>query len=339
MRRQTIRKKKKRRWWRWFGPVEQNASSLRKELPLHHSVWNEVGTWSDTSSVATAFGPNYNRFWRSKLPNTCTIGVMICNVNIYWYILNYFDIQFVIIPSESLRVDSTQWLCRARNRQVESSFHGVSEKRWLQTALVGRGLSEGCETDTKPRSQRSQRSPVKSFVPKRKCSLPQHIALPNDWLLQLYRMCWWSVESVGFELWDRWYFPSWNTQRSSSLFARENFEAGAPADDVEEGWIQQLEFFKEEVMSSLRWISEERCWKNRTLIWFELICQYLSCFSMLFVFFGFAQTSFAHGPCHRRLGVAFDAALVLFLCPQLNSTQLASAWRSSNSSEHGVPRI
>ena len=35
-------------------------------------------------------------------------------------------------------------------------------------------------------------------------------------------------------------------------FAPENFEAGAPADDVEEGWIQQLEFFKEEVMSSLR---------------------------------------------------------------------------------------
>lgn len=66
------------------------------------------------------------------------------------YLLIYFDIQFVIIPSESLRVDSTQWLCRARNRQVESSFHGVSEKRWLQTALVGRGLSEGCETDTKP---------------------------------------------------------------------------------------------------------------------------------------------------------------------------------------------
>jgi len=24
-------------------------------------------------------------------------------------------------------------------------------------------------------------------------------------------------------------------------------QAGAPADDVEEGWIQQLEFFKEEV--------------------------------------------------------------------------------------------
>ena len=126
---------------------------------------------------------------------------------------------------------------------------------------------------------------------------------------------WVSWTWTVFEIVETFRFGTQWSSESSSLFAGENFQAGAPADDVEEGWIQQLEFFKEEVMSSLRWIGEERLRKSRTdLNCFKLTCYAFQCFSMVFIFFGIVQTSFAHGPCRHLLGVGW-LALVLFLCP------------------------